>query len=519
MNRVLGRSTSRTRHSPRPVHLSCYWALPLPLRPHYGPGPPEVIAYPLAPLFVPSSRPLTTMPPKRKAPSTAAVAVEGKKPKRETIPRGDDGGRAKPDDSDDLRAPHPLAAVAEEHGIVLRQYYPAEMSNARAAAYNAGALARPAEELTRALEETAAARRAVDDDDGNAGDAVVHWFKKDLRTRDNRALWLAGERARAAGVPLIGLYVLSPQDLEAHLAAPVRVDFALRSLRVLRADLAALGIPLVVETVAERRRVPLRILELLEGWGARHLYANAEYEVDELRREARLVRLGAARGIAIDVVHDTCVVPPGALRTGAGRQYAVYTPWYRAWVAHLHANPELLEPFAAPAANAEAARARVAHLFTDDDDDHLPAAPEGKRLTDEEAARYAALWPAGERAALDRLAKFAEERIGRYHERRNFPAEAGTSSLSVHLAAGTLSARTAVRYARDRNKTKKLDAGIEGIRVWISEVAWRDFYRHVLVNWPYIWFVGPPFLLTHPDTHSLYLHSISRDALANPDPA
>jgi len=39
--------------------------------------------------------------------------------------------------------------------------------------------------------------------------------------------------------------------------------------------------------------------------------------------------------------------------------------------------------------------------------------------------------------------------------------------------------------ARDVNSTKKLDGGIEGIRGWISEVAWRDFYRHVLVHWPY----------------------------------
>ncbi len=75
--------------------------------------------------------------------------------------------------------------------------------------------------------------------------------------------------------------------------------------------------------------------------------------------------------------------------------------------------------------------------------------------------------------------------------RRNFPAEAATSSLSVYLASGTLSARTAVRAARDRNRTKKLDGGDEGIRTWISEVAWRDFYRHVLVNWPYVWY-GPP---------------------------
>ena len=97
------------------------------------------------------------------------------------------------------------------------------------------------------------------------------------------------------------------------------------------------------------------------------------------------------------------------------------------------------------------------------------------------------MWPAGEEAAFERLKKFAKERMGAYQERRNFPAESGTSSLSCHFACGSLSTRTAVRTAREHNGTKKLDGGIQGIQTWISEVAWRDFYKHVLANWPYVW--------------------------------
>ncbi|KAI1464180.1 deoxyribodipyrimidine photo-lyase [Daldinia caldariorum] len=379
--------------------------------------------------------------------------------------------------SDPLREPHRFAAEAEEHGIVLRKFYPPEMSNARARAYNDNKIPRPIEQLEAAVEETASMRK-----DTKVKEAVIHWFKTDLRTTDNRALWEASQKAREAGVPLICIYIVSLEDFEAHFTSPPRVDFVMRTLHELKRDLAALDIPLHVETVAKRTKIQERIVEFMDEWGASHLYANIEYEVDELRRDARIVRVCADRGLAMVLFHDTCVVPPGALHTGAGKQYAVYSPWYRAWVAHVHANQELLSLLEPPAKNPAAAREKVAALF----DCEIPEVPENKRLSEEDAARFRATWPAGEREAMARLEKFCDEKIGAYGKKRNFPGDAATSSISVHLAAGTLSARTAVRTARDRNKTKKLDAGVEGIQAWISEVAWRDFYKHVLVHWPYI---------------------------------
>ena len=379
--------------------------------------------------------------------------------------------------SDPLRRPHPNAQEAEDNGIVLRTYYPHEMSNARALAYNNDELPRPIELLNSALSETRSDREKI-----KVKDAVVHWFKCDLRTKDNKSLHLASEKAKEEGVPLIAMYIISPQDFEAHLTAPVRVDFILRTLEVLKGDLAKLEIPLYVETVDKRKAIPGRILELLEGWGASHLFANVEYEVDELRREAKLVRDCLERGIAMDVLPDTCVVSPGELASGTGRQYSVYTPWFRAWVAHVHSQQTLLDLFDPPSKNPDSARKNFAKLF----ERRIPDAPNNKKLTDEEKKRFRSMWPAGEHEAQQRLLKFADERIGTYQSRRNFPAQAGTSSLSVHFASGTLSARTAVRTARNHNSSKKLDAGNQGIQTWISEVAWRDFYKHVLAHWPYV---------------------------------
>ena len=380
--------------------------------------------------------------------------------------------------SDQLLAPHPKAQEAEDNGIVLRTYYPHEMSNARALAYNNDELRRPIELLNSALSETQSQRAKIE-----VKDAIVHWYKCDLRTKDNHALHLASEKAKSKGVPLISMYIISPQDFEAHLTAPVRVDFLLRTLEVLKADLAKLDIPLYVETVDKRKKIPARILELLEEWGASHLFTNVEYEVDELRREAKLVRECLVKGIAMDILADTCVVSPGELSSGSGKQYAVYSPWYRAWMAHIAAKPQLLDLFNAPQKNPSCARQQLTALFDID----IPEAPENKKISAEEKKRFRSMWPAGEDAAHERLKKFAKDQIGAYQATRNFPGETGTSSLSCHFACGSLSARTAVHTAREYNSTKKLDGGNQGIQTWISEVAWRDFYKHVLANWPYVW--------------------------------
>ncbi|EXF82774.1 DNA photolyase [Colletotrichum fioriniae PJ7] len=416
----------------------------------------------------PHTRYFTTMPPKQKR--KAAPAAESSDSGRKRTKTEQNGG-------DPLRKPHPFHEDAEKHGIVLRKFYPHEMSNDRARAYNDNELPRPIEELTSALEQTSKTRKAV-----KTKNAVVHWFKMDLRTTDNRSLSLASAKAKEAGVPLIAMFIVSPQDYEAHLTAPIRVDFMLRTLHVLREDLAKLDIPLYVETVEKRKRIPERIAELMDQWEASHLFANMEYEVDELRREGKMVRMFADKGLSYEVLHDTCVVPPGLLTSGAGKQYAVYSPWFRAWVRHVHENLDLLELYDPPAKNPSSAREKYSKLF----ETEIPEEIVDRKLDDDQKKRFRAFFPAGEHEARSRLEKFCEEKVGQYHNKRNIPHDAGTSNLSVHLASGTISSRACVRYARDRNKTKKLDAGNEGIRVWISEVAWRDFYKHVLVNWPYV---------------------------------
>lgn len=411
----------------------------------------------------------TRMPPKRSVSNSA----QSKRKATETS----NGIAKKPKSSPRASQPKDSTPFEEHYGIVQREFYPPEMTNERCLMYNNNEIERPIEELTRIMEETQEARNAI-----KAKDAVVHWFKCDLRTFDNKGLHLASKQAKTAGIPLICVYLVSPQDFQAHLTSPVRVDFILRTLEVLKRDLEELNIPLYMETVEKRKKLPERLKELVHNWGASHVYTNIEYEVDELRREALLIRRLLEHSISFNAVADTCVVSPGQLASQSGGQFAVYSPWCRAWCRYLNERPHALDAFPRPAQNPDITRSKFAPLF----DSNIPEAPANKQLSEEEKTRFKTMWPPGEHEAHERLQKFIKTKIGQYKESRNLPADNGTSVISVHLSSGTLAARTAVREAREANSTKKLDGGNIGHSSWISEVAWRDFYKHVLAHWPYI---------------------------------
>jgi deoxyribodipyrimidine photo-lyase len=152
---------------------------------------------------------------------------------------------------------------------------------------------------------------------------------------------------------------------------------------------------------------------------------------------------------------------------------SVYSPWFRKWVAIIHNNEEYLKESSPPHKNPPMAGTEFERVFQES----IPMAPSSHALTTDDRRRFAALWPCGEHAAQERLDKFCSETIGGYAKHRSEPGSDATSCLSVHLSQGTISARECVRRARDSNSSNKLDKGYDGVVSWISEVAWRDFYR------------------------------------------
>jgi deoxyribodipyrimidine photo-lyase len=295
--------------------------------------------------------------------------------------------------------------------------------------------------------------------------ATLVWFRSDLRTEDNTALY---EACREAEEQVVALFVATPRQWREHDWGPAKVDFVLRNVGALSAELERVGIPLLIRETASFRGVPRVLLDVVRELRCDRLLFNREHEVNELVRDERVTKSMRSRGVEVRACDDQTILPPDAVRTGAGAFFKVFTPFKNAWLAELgeRGTPRpLRRPNGRPACALRS--------------DTVPQSVRGYDPRPEMHDR----WPAGERAARRRLDRFIDGRVERYHRDRDFPGLEGTSTLSPWLACGAISARRCLHAAASAN-LGELDTGRPGIVGWINELAWREFYRHVLVGFP-----------------------------------
>jgi deoxyribodipyrimidine photo-lyase len=287
---------------------------------------------------------------------------------------------------------------------------------------------------------------------------ALHWFRNDLRLRDNTALAAA---AASAG-SLVAAFVLDPRILGSPRTGAPRVRFLLDCLARLSRDLEARGVALLVRRGAPEREIP----KLLRETRAGVLSFNRDTTPLAKRRDAA-VRAAAARlGVRVVERKDRVVFEAGEVRTRAGGAYSVFTPYARAWHRKLEEEPQ--PPRRVP---------------------RLP--PSGRGLRREALPTAAALGcggdgtrlPAGgEAAARRRLRAFLAGPIARYAQDRDRPAMDGTSRLSPYLRFGAISPRECIAQAREAAACEPRLA--RGAEKWIDELVWREFYAAILEENP-----------------------------------
>jgi deoxyribodipyrimidine photo-lyase len=161
---------------------------------------------------------------------------------------------------------------------------------------------------------------------------VLFWFRKDLRLDDNTGLHEAAGDAAGDVVPF---YASEPAILDRADMAATRVRFALDSLADLSAAIARAGSRLALDHGAATETV----VRAARASGADAVYWNDEYEPALVARDAGVERALRAAGIGVKRFHDRLLVPPGAVATGAGKPFVVYTPFRRACEALPNAGP------------------------------------------------------------------------------------------------------------------------------------------------------------------------------------
>jgi len=297
---------------------------------------------------------------------------------------------------------------------------------------------------------------------------ILVWFRSDLRTDDNPALYHA---CRDASRGVVGVFAICPDQWAEHDWGRVRVDFVRRNLFELRAGLGELNIPLKLIETPRFSGVPAAIASLARQVDADALYFNREHEVNESRRDDAVTDAFEDAGMTCRGFDGATILEPGAVRTQAGDWYTVYSPFRRRF-AEVLGEQNGPEPLPRPAPQPERPCSG----------DPLPSKIHGF-----EGHPKPGLWPAGEAHALARLDTFANERMDRYKQDRDFPAIDATSTLSPYLTAGVLSARRCLRAALDASGSDALPVKPKnpgGPDAWANELIWREFYKHLIVGYP-----------------------------------
>lgn len=291
----------------------------------------------------------------------------------------------------------------------------------------------------------------------------LYWLRNDLRVHDNHALW----NARNTG-NVVAVCVITPDTWQEHDDAGVKIDFWLRSLRTLKASFDALGIPLKVLHCKRFSDSPQALLDLARETDAQGIFFNDEYGIHEQDRDNAVAETFADASLTCHRYADQVLFMPGSLRTQEGNMYKVFSQFRKQANQRLHDRlPECL-----PAPDKQT----LPGVSSDTVPESVPGfAPASKEQQD--------TWPAGEEAAQARLILFAEQILFDYKDLRDQPAVDGTSRLSAYLTIGVLSARQCLHAAIAANQGE-FDSGNPGAVAWVSELLWREFYKHILVCYP-----------------------------------
>ena len=278
-------------------------------------------------------------------------------------------------------------------------------------------------------------------------DPVILWFRQDLRLADQAAL-----AAAVRDGPVIPVYVLDDHAPRQWKMGGASRWWLHHSLRSLDNDLREKGSRLILR----RGRSIDQIIQIAEETGARIVHALHHYEPWWRNAEKAIAK-------KLDLcLHDgALLLPPGAVRTGTGTSYRIYTPFARAVMEHM--------PPAAPVP----APSRIdgpRHWPQGDSLEQwalLPTKPDW-------AAAFSQDWTPGEAGARANVAAFLDE-VADYDHARNLPSREGSSRLSPHLHFGEVSPAHVWHQVAEAPG----DA-----TTFLKELIWRDYAHNQIWAMP-----------------------------------
>lgn len=261
------------------------------------------------------------------------------------------------------------------------------------------------------------------------------WFRRDLRLEDNTALY----QALKSGKKVLPVFIFDQQILTDLPWNDARVTFIYDTLRAIDQELRKYGRSLCV-----RIGNPQEVwAELIEEFALKAIYTNEDYEPYAIKRDQEIKELVHAHEVEFHSYKDQVVFgPTEILKPSDNHPYTIYTPYKNRWLERYHENPCELLP-----------------------------SPDKKNFF-ESSYEFPSLEQVGFQRSEIKVNDYDLSRLDQYDKHRDFPAEDGTSYLSVHLRFGTVSIRQVIEQLKPTDK------------VFLSELIWREFFMQILYHFP-----------------------------------
>ncbi len=295
--------------------------------------------------------------------------------------------------------------------------------------------------------------------------SVIFWHRRDLRLSDN--IGLASAREQSSQV--IGVFCLDPGILERDDVAPARVTYLIGCLQELQQSYQEVGGELLIFQGNPVQVIP----QLAATLKAEAVFWNRDVEPYAKERDRQVKAALKEKGIAAYESWDQLLHAPGEIMTKGDSPYKVYGPFWKNWQSKDKAQPKETVANLQELTDQEKAQVKEIGLI------NLPSAKDLGYVWENPLP----LEP-GETAARERLTEFCDNALWSYQEQRDLPSIEGTSLLSAALKFGAIGIREVWQAAANAYNLSRSDESRQNIEVWQKELAWREFYHHVMFFFP-----------------------------------
>jgi len=266
---------------------------------------------------------------------------------------------------------------------------------------------------------------------------TIHWFRRDLRIKDNTALY----HALSQNNNVQCIFIFDENIIDELPKNDHRISFIYDSLSKLNNELNKYG-----STLKIYKGKPVDIFKkIITKYDIDYIYFNKDYEPYGISRDNQIKEL-LNNKIGLKTFKDHVVFEETEITKDDGKPYTIYTPYSKKWLKKFH-ETEIKEYNVDPFLK-NLKKNKFLNIKSREDLDFVKS---NIIVYDYNTSNNV---------------------IINYNNTRNFPSINGTSKIGPFLRFGLISIRSLAI------KSSKTDI------TYLKELIWRDFFAQILFNFP-----------------------------------